>query len=404
MIFSPKTVTREDTKLHNSRLVFNTIYSYEQISRADIARMIGLTPTTVSTLVAELVEKGLVDEESLTSSVRGKPPTLLNVNKDAYHLICLDLSRSSFYGAVINLRGEVLTQISVPVQGRTGEEAISVIYELVDPLIAQATSPILGIGIGAPGITDPDTGLVHRAVNLGWSNLPLRDLLNQRYGLDVHIVNASQAAVLAEHIFGQHSDTPDLVVIKIGNDAGAGIILNGQLVLGNGFGAGEIGHLSVVENGELCRCGNTGCLETVVNNQSIVRRARTIAVENPGSLLNQMVDSPEDIQIGIVRQAFKAGDPTLVPIIAEVGRYLGIAAASIVGVLSPALIIFAGSITEFGQPLLDIICHEMDNRSLSKMVSQTQIEFSSLSIDIVLTGAAALLLYHELGVGSGLFV
>jgi glucokinase len=114
------------------------------------------------------------------------------------------------------------------------------------------------------------------------------------------------------------------------------------------------------------------------------------------------VTSPADIEIDVVRQAFEAGDKTLMPIITDVGRYLGIAAASIVGVLSPPRIIIAGSVTHFGQPLLDIINQEMDNRSLSKLVSQTQVEFASLGVDIALIGAAALLLYHELGVGNGL--
>ncbi|MDH3675800.1 MAG: ROK family transcriptional regulator [Anaerolineae bacterium] len=402
MIIPTQKVTREQTKLHNGRLVLNTIYEHEPVSRADIARLTGLTATTVSNVAADLLENVLVEEETLSSSVRGKPPTLLRVVRDAYQLICLDVSRSSFYGAIINLRGEVLTQISIPVLRQTGDAALSLIYDLIDPLISAATSPILGIGIGAPGIIDPDTGFVHRAVNLGWYDLPLHNLLRERYNLSVHIVNAGQAAVLAEHIFGYHRNTPDLVVIKVGNDAGAGIILNGNLLLGNGFGAGEIGHIAVVENGELCRCGNVGCLETVVNNQSIVKRAQAIARDNPDSLLNRLVTSPAEIDISVVRQALIADDKTLLPIITEVGRYLGIAAASIVGVLSPPRIIIAGSVTQLGQPLLDIINQEMDNHSLSKLMSQTQVEFTSLGVDIVLKGAAALLLYHELGVGYGL--
>jgi predicted NBD/HSP70 family sugar kinase len=353
-------------------------------------------------VAAELLENGLVEEETLNSSVRGKPPILLRVVKDAYQLICLDVSRSSFYGAVINLRGEVLTRISIPVQGHTGDVALSFIFDLIDPLISEATNPMLGIGIGAPGIINPHTGIVHRAVNLGWYDLPLHDLLRERYDLSVHIVNASQAAVLAEHIFGDHRNTPDLVVIKVGNDAGAGIILNGNLLLGNGFGAGEIGHIAVVENGELCRCGNVGCLETVVNNKAIVGRAQAVARDNPDSVLNRLVTSPAEIEIDVVRQAIKAGDKTLQPIITEVGCYLGIAAASIVGVLSPPQIIIAGSVTHLGQPLLDVVNQEMDNHSLSKLISQTQVEYTSLGVDIVLIGAAALLLYHELGVGYGL--
>ncbi len=398
MIIPNKKATRELTALHNRRLVFTTIYNQKQIHRAEIARVTDLTATTVSKVVAELVEDGLVEEGACLPSAKGKPPTLLTVNKNAHHMICLDLTRSAFHGAVINLRGEILDRMSIPIRGRTGEAALAVAYTLVDALLSTADNSILGIGVGAPGIVDPGQGTVHRSVNFGWFNLGLKDLLKERYELPTHIANASQAAVLAEYIFGRRKNSSDLVVLKVGHEVGAGIILNGQLFLGYGFGAGEIGHVRVVENGDRCKCGNLGCLETVCSSRAIVKRAQAIARDKPDSLLNRFVTTPEELEIGGVLRAFEAGDPDVHSLIAEVGLYLGVAIANLVGVLSVPYVLIAGSVGDFGQPLLDVINREVENRSLARMVSQTSVELASLGPDIVLLGAAALLVHYDLGV------
>ncbi len=398
MINPQKKATRELTKLHNSRLVFTTIYNARQISRADIVRATDLTATTVSNVVADLIQNDLVEEGGSQASPRGKPPTLLRVNEDAHHLICLDLAKSSYQGAVVNLRGEILHQRSIPLNNRGGEPALSVAFELIDDLLSCASRPLLGIGVGAPGIIDPELGIVHRAVNFGWYELPLRDLLRDRFRLPVHAASASHAAVLAEYTFGQRRNVSDLVVVKVGYDVGAGIILNGQLFLGHGFGAGEIGHVTVVDNGERCMCGNYGCLETVCSSRAIVKRAQVIARHNPDSPLLRFAATPADLDIRAVLRAYECGETALQPVVAEVGHYLGIAIANLVGVLSVPYVLVAGSVSNFGQPLLDAISEEMNTRSLARVVSQTRVESASLGANIVLLGAAGLLLHHELGI------
>lgn len=313
-------------------------------------------------------------------------------------MICLDLTRSAFQGAVINLRGEILERLSIPTRRRTGEAALEVAYALVDALLPTAAGSILGIGVGAPGIIDPGKGIVHRAVNFGWYDLPLRDLLKERYKLSAYIANASHVAVLAEYIFGRRKNSSDLVVVKVGHEVGAGIILNGQLFLGHGFGAGEIGHVRVVENGERCSCGNFGCLETVCSSRAVVKRAQAIARDNPSSLLNRVALTPAELDIGSVLRASESGDVALQSLVADVGHYLGVAIANLVGVLSVPFVLIAGSVGDFGEPLLNVINQEVKERSLAQMVSQTRVELASLGPDIVLLGAAALLVHYDLEV------
>lgn len=392
-----KKATPQQTKAHNSRLILKTIYDAGQISRADVARLTGLTRTTVSDAVAELMQDGLVAEIGQGLSAGGKPPTLLSVVDDSRYLIGIDLADSEFRGAGINLRGKIKHRLSLPIYDRNGDAALALVYELIDRLVAAADSPILGIGIGTPGLMDARRGVVRTAVNLDWQNLPLGDLLEGRYSLPVYIANDSQVAALAEYTFGDSKGVSNLIVVKAGRGTSAGIVLNGHLHYGDGFGAGEIGHVAVVENGELCRCGHYGCLETVVSSRAVVKRAQAIAKSDPHSTLHQFVTTPEEINTDIVLQAFEAGDEALQQVITEVGHYLGIAVANLVGALNVQRIVIAGDLAHFGRGLLEPIAQEMRQRSLAALADETRVEATGLGTDIVILGAAALLLTQELG-------
>lgn len=389
--------TRKQTRFYNSRLVLKTIYDHGQISRAEIARLTGLTRTTVSEVVAGLMHEGLIEEVGYGLSACGKPPILLSMRDDARHLIGVDLASGEFRGAVVNLRGEICHRVNLPLQDQDGDKALALVYQLIDELIAAAESPLLGIGIGTPGLMDPVNGVVRRAVNLDWQDLPLRTLLRKRYGLPAYVANDCQVAAMAEYTFGSDKGVDNLVVVKVGHGIGAGIVLNGRLFHGDTFGAGEIGHIAVVENGSRCRCGNRGCLETVAGEKAIIQRAQAIAQANPQSLLHRLANDPNEITIPIICQAADAGDEAVQQMILDVGRYLGGAIANLVSVLSVRHILIAGGVTCFGQAWLNVVKTEMVKRSLAMVAGETEVKMSSMGQDIVILGASALVLAHELG-------
>ena len=391
-----KKATRKQTKKHNRRLVLKTIYDAGEISRASIARLTDLTRPTVSAIVSELMGEGLVQEVGRTPSSGGKPATLLSVIDDSRHLVGLDLANSQFRGAVVNLRGEIRQRVSIPVQDRDGEAALALVHQLLDELIESADSPILGVGIGAPGLMDAEHGVVRTAVNLDWQDLPLGKILTERYGIPVYIANDSQVAALGEFTFGQHDDIENLAVLKVGRGIGAGIIIDGELYYGDSYGAGEIGHFKVVEGGEPCRCGQFGCLETVSSTQAIVRQTR-ISAKLPSSSLHELVASPEQITTDVVLDASKAGDAAVEEIVASAGRYLGFATAGLVSILNIETVVVAGSAARFGPILLDPLKQEMQRCSLLQLAQNTHVTASQLGADIVILGAAALLLDNGLG-------
>lgn len=389
-----KKATRQQTKNHNTQLILKTIYENGDISRADIARATRLTRPTVSALVTELIDNQFVVETGLGPSAGGKPPTLLNIAQDAYHLLSVDLGSQAFRGAVVNLRGEIVERLSFPTHDRKGEAALQLVYKLIDSLVEVSTVPLLGIGVGTPGLVDSRQGIIQRAVNLGWTDLPLRDLIENRYQKPSYLANDSHMAALAEYAFGQPRDSNNLVVIKIGQGIGAGIILNGQLYYGDGFGAGEIGHVVVAEDGLLCTCGNYGCLETTTSTRSILRQAREIAGSQPTSHLA----AAAEVEWQTIVAALEAGDAATHTMVATAGKYLGVAIANLVGSLNIHHVVVSGRVSQLGDVFLDAARTETRRRVLPAMAAATEVAYSTLGSDIVILGSSAMTLKHELGI------
>ncbi len=214
-------------------------------SRADLARASGLTRVTVSDLVGEMLADGLVAELGAPAESRvGKPPTLVGLAADSHHVIALDLSETDrMTGAVVNLAGTVLAHHTVHVDGAVGEQAVALVVELVTALRAMTERPVLGIGVGSPGVVD-STGTVIDAPNLAWSDLPLAERLDDAFDLPVFVANDANTAVLGEHTFGESGDG-GLMVIRVGTGVGAGLVVSGSLLHGHLGAAGEIGHVVV---------------------------------------------------------------------------------------------------------------------------------------------------------------
>lgn len=396
-----KRATHRRTREHSSRLILTTIYDYGEISRADVARVTRLTRTTVSNVVRELMKKGLVIEVGHGVSAGGKPPVLLSVRRDARHLIGIDVAGGEFRGAVVNLQGEIRHRVSVPLRGRNGKAALEVLYEMIDDLVASTDSRLLGIGIGASGLMDVFSGVVRRSVNLDWEDLPLRSLLRSRYDLPVYVANDCQVAALAEFIFGGGREDQNLVVVKIAHGIGAGIVLNGQLFYGDTCGAGEIGHVVVVEKGQPCRCGNLGCLETVASDRAIVQQAQALFQSDPDSSLRRFCAASDEVTMDEICRAIAVGDKKLRQMIMEVGRNLGIALANLVSVLSVRHIIISGDVACLGRDWLRVVKEEMLRHSLAMLSGETEVDFSRIRHDdIVILGASALVMASELGLFS----
>jgi Transcriptional regulator/sugar kinase len=384
-----KKTTQEQTKIHNTRLILHTIYSEGTISRAEVARITKLTPTTVSDLVQDLVNDKLVSEVGLGVSIGGKPPTLIEVPSNARIAIGVDLSDHEIHGSLINLRGETIYSASLP-GNLTGDAAVDQIKALIDQLIEKVDPDVLlGIGLGSPGVVSTEDGVVRRAVKYQWEEIPLKAILQKKYRVPVMIANDSQVAALAEYIYGVELNEKNLVLLKVGEGISAGLIINGKIFFGDGNGAGEIGHISVEPNGILCRCGHLGCLETVSSLRALAQMSRE-AFPNTDGLSNESV-------LDMLVKGLEAKNPQSQRIVNRSGEYLGLAVANVVGLLNIHKIVLAGEVSALGDALTNSIVSSMQEKALDALAQQTQIFVSKLGNEIVQIGAAALVQQSTLG-------
>jgi predicted NBD/HSP70 family sugar kinase len=381
----PEKATHQQTRTFNQQLLLRALHDHSPLSRADLARLTGLTRTSVSDLVGSLIDDGLIEEAGRGQSSGGKSPILLRVAPDGRHLIGLDLGEAQFSGAVVNLRGQILRSIHLPLEGRNGEAAVDLVYQLVDALRADDRSPLLGIGIGAPGVIDTSTGTVRWAVNLDWAELRLGALVESRYGVPVVVANDSHAAALAELTFYRRPRPNNLIVIRIGRGIGAGIILNGQLFQGDGYGAGEFGHVSRGNSGAPCRCGREGCLETLTSMRALVDAA------------NAVEPSITD-EAGLVA-AFRGGVSEVRRVVLDAARELGLAVGWLIGVLNVRHVLLVGPVAALGEDWLAEVRRYARASVMTLLARDTQVEFGHVHDDVVVLGASALLMEQQLGLG-----
>lgn len=358
----------EDARRHHRSLLLQLLFRYGPASRADLARSSGLTRVTVSDLVAELVTEELVTETAVTLSGKvGKPPVLVTLAAGSRVIVAIDLSTDGLVqGAHVDLGGQVLTRRELPLDGRRGQDAVDVVHRLVRELVDSAPRPVLGIGVGSPGVVDAG-GTVIDAPNFGWADVALAADLRAAFDLPVFVANDANTAVLGEHTFGDTGDG-GLMLLRVGTGVGAGLVLEGVLLHGHRSAAGEIGHVVIEPDGEACACGRRGCLETVLSVPALRRRLEHGEAES---------------------------------VLTEIGERLGTVLAPVVGTLNLHELVLSGPAELLDGPLLAATDRTIRERTMPVSGDELVIRTSGLGEDggdVVLVGAAVLVLAGQLGV------
>ncbi|GAA4478294.1 ROK family transcriptional regulator [Microbacterium panaciterrae] len=359
-------VLPEQARGHNRALVLQTLFHAGAMSRADLSRETGLTRVTISDLIGEFIADGIVVEKGIRSTTGpGKPPILVDIDRDGHRIVGIDLSGpGAFEGALLSLDGEVLERREVP-RPSGGTAAYEAVRALAEELLSLSTVPVLGVGVGAPGIVRPD-GLVLSSPNLDWNDFPLERLLSAALGLPVLVRNDANAAVLAEYTFGQAR--PDMLLVRIGRGVGAGLISDSQPLVGSRYAAGEIGHVVVgTDGGPRCACGKDGCLEAWLSASHLRARIAEVPEADADAVL------------------------------AEAGTRLGVAIAPIVAALDLSEIVLSGPADLLDGTLIAAATRTLTARTLEGVFDDVVIRLTTQD-DIVLRGAAVMVLSSQLGV------
>lgn len=349
----------EDTRRHHRSLILQHLFAEGPASRADLARATGLTRVTVSDLVGGLIADGLLGELGVPAENKvGKPPTLVGLLADAAHIVALDLSPADrMAGAVVNLFGQVKSRAEVPIEGACGADAVGLAVGLAERLRDTIDRPVLGVGVGTPGVVD-GRGVVLDAHNLHWAGVDLAGIIRRRLDLPVYAANDAKTAVLAEYTFGG-TTAADLMLLRIETGVGAGLVVGGALVQGHAWAAGEIGHVVVDPAGTRCACGRVGCLETILAASQLRRGDRPLA---------------------------------------SVGTVLGEVLAPVVAALNLHEVVLAGPPDLLDGELRQALDATVRDRVMADSSADLVVRMSALGDDVVLVGAAVLVLSGELGV------
>lgn len=379
----PKKTSRHDGRRWNLLATLQTVAARGSTSRADIARATGLTRATVSSLVAELIDEGFISELGpATTDSAGKPPTIVAINPRGRDIVAVDMSRRPMAATVVDLSGATHHRVEADDPKLEGQAALDRMLDLIAQSLEHTDAPVLGIGIGTPGMLDSD-GRVLEADHLGWVDVPLRQIVAERFRLPVSVGNDAHVAALAE--FRSHpAERDSLILVKIGEGIGAGVVMDGGLHTGDRYASGEIGHVVVDVDGGACRCGNRGCLETVAAVPAIIAAAAGRTETGlPWDALALAARFGEDAVRGAIQQA---------------GRHLASVLASSTALLDATNIVVAFDLANGSDALVGTLGEELRRRLHPTSRRFVSVSVAGAASELVTAGAAAIVLRDHLGV------
>jgi predicted NBD/HSP70 family sugar kinase len=372
--------------------VLRLIWTERTISRAEIARRLELSRSTVSELVSFLLETGLVAEAGIGESSGGRRPITLQFQDEACGIIGLDLGATHITAVLTDLRGRVIASAYSEWPVRSDPDgARARAIELIDSCLARrpsASTRLLGIGVAVPSPVDPrHPERLSTLVLPAWGGRSGFELLRTRFGVPVFIDNDANLGALAEQWWGAGRGVSDFAYIKVATGVGSGHVIEGRVRRGATGVAGEIGHVAIDPRGALCSCGNRGCLVTFVGACALVERARALRPEYPDSSLD-----PATLTIEAIEAAAIADDPLAVQVVADAAGYLGIAIAGLLNLVNPGAVIIGGGLTRVGDRLLGPLREVVLRRTFVSAVAASEIKHSELGPLGVAVGAATLVL------------
>jgi N-acetylglucosamine repressor len=339
----------------NRSIVLDIIRRGGKVSRTDLARRSTLTKPTVSAIVDDLIARGIVQEVGFGKTVAtgGRRARLLEFNDASAAYLGLRFGVHTSTLAIADARGEVRAIRETPTIAGDAHATVRAALGLLDGALEQAGLPrsrLESVGVTVPGMIDTRSGTVAFAPNLGWTDVPIRSLIQQALELPVVVHNVTNAGAIAEGRVGAAKGARSYVWVYVGHGLGAGIVIDGQLFAGTKGFSGEIGHCPVVEDGPVCSCGLRGCLETLASGRAIERIAAEAVRSGVATKLSEHQGPPE---ASLVLEAARAGDAVAQRILRDVGQHLGVGLSYLINVLDPELVVLGGRVMEAAEFILE---------------------------------------------------
>jgi len=366
----------------NRDIVLELIRSRQPVARADLSRLSGLQPSTISAIVEQLISEQWISEGAVVKRPRGRRPTMLSLN-DQLVIIVADLRPKQAIIAVVDLNGRFLSREAIPLVSDPERAVGSIIACMQAMRTRHGDKSFEGIGISVPGRVDPERQRLVLAPNLKWSDYDLKGAIEEGTGLAVEVDNAANACLLSELWFGRMDGIRNAVLVTISEGVGAAILANGHLVVGHGGLAGEFGHVPIDPAGPMCGCGQRGCWEVFASSRAAIRYYCELEPERTEPDIQELLNLAEE------------GDAHALEAITRQARHLGRGLRLITATLSPELILLAGDITaswaRFGGVIEEELTRTMLALTPPRLVVTNESELARLR------GAAAIVLQRHSG-------
>jgi N-acetylglucosamine repressor len=371
----------------NRSHILNTIKTHGPIGRAEIARQIGLSPATVTSITAELISQNLVLEKETGDSSGGRRPILLVINPKGGYVVGIKLTEDYAIFALTDLDATVIAKSVMSILHHQPELVVDDLAKMVMQFIQEqgiAKKQLLGVGVGLAGIVDAERGVLRQSPIYGWLDLPLQNMLQRKLHIPTYIENDVNTLTLTEKWFGHGQQVDNFLIVTIGRGVGMGIVVNGQFYHGHEGGAGEFGHTVIVPDGLACACGKRGCLEAYVSDPSLIRAAQE-AVDR-GELKESVLTIEELIELA------KERNPVVVNIFSKAGRLLGVGVANLINLFNPKKIIISGEGTRAGDFLFNPMKESIRENTMPGLFDPQTVEIAEWGDDAWARGAAGLVL------------
>ena len=365
-------------------------FSGTGLSRSDLAEKMGLTRAAVSLIVNDLLESGVVLEAESRSVPTGRPPVVLEINPNLGMVGAIDMGATHMSVAVADFTARIHKEAEFSFDIKKGPEiCLAQADQCLRNLLAEqglSVSDLMAIGVGVPGPVNTGAGLVVAPpIMPGWDHYPIRSTLETMWGCPVTLNNDAELGALGEWAYGAGRGERNIAYIKVGSGVGAGLIINQQIYGGTTGAAGEIGHLTIDENGPLCDCGNHGCLEAFAGGHAIARQGEVLARSGKRTLLSHM--PVEKITAYDVAEAARRGDLQAQEILTRAGTAIGIAIAGLINLFNPSVVIIGGGVSQVGDIITLPIRQAVRERAMHASEQSVRITTGMLGRRSLLIGA-----------------
>jgi len=378
--------------------IIKHLFLYGVMTNTELGKYVNLSTPKIISLLSELKNENLIEELGPGNSSGGRRPNLYGNREDAFYIVGISINIYQTIVSIFNAKNQKITDDHIlPLTISHGTAIIDPIVEFTESIIREKQIPrekIIGVGIEMPGMVDSQTG-INKTYMV--SDIPVAKIFSEKFGLEVLIENDAKTRAFAELRLGAARSKRNILVIHLDWGIGLGIIVNGKLYKGRDGFAGEFGHLPMVDNGILCKCGKQGCLETIASGTAIARMAQEELKAGRSSFLSQLInDDIENIEIRKVVQAATMGDQYSISILANVGHWLGKGFAYLIQIFNPELIILGGRMSEANQFILPPIQQSIQIFCNPELGNEIDIKVSELGSQAGIQGVVCLLLEHLL--------